>query len=119
MDYIAIFIRQYLKLDVLDTRKQFFNIKRGYTKKFSSSFFYGLHCFLYLLAVTSDGHDIPGVKAAMTMDYSVRSPQDLVGLNPGDEITADIVVPENSNAYLEHIVVTKKGSGPAGPSGAD
>jgi Cu/Ag efflux protein CusF len=47
--------------------------------------------------------------AAMTMDYAVRSAQSLNGLNAGDEITADVVVPgDGSGIYVENIVVTKK-----------
>jgi Cu/Ag efflux protein CusF len=56
-----------------------------------------------------DAADIPGFMAAMTMDYAVRSKQSLDGLNAGDEITADVVVPaEGGGIYVENIVVTKK-----------
>jgi len=61
-------------------------------------------------ALTIDGDDIPGFMSAMTMDYSVRAAQSLTGLNPRDEITADIVVPPDGTPYVENIVVTKKGS---------
>jgi protein SCO1 len=54
-----------------------------------------------------DGQDIPGFMGAMTMPYPVHAHADLAGLNPGDEITADVVV-VNNGAYLEKIVVTKK-----------
>jgi protein SCO1 len=70
-------------------------------------------------SLTVDHEAIPGFMAAMTMPYSVRSAQALADLGPGDEITADVVVPEDGSAYLENIVVTKKGSGTAPPpSGA-
>jgi Cu/Ag efflux protein CusF len=59
-------------------------------------------------ALTIDGQDVPGFMSAMTMDYSVKSAQSLEGLNAGDEISADIVVPEGGTAYLENIMVTKK-----------
>jgi protein SCO1 len=52
----------------------------------------------------------------------VNSAQPVTGLSAGDEITADVVVPDIGNAYIENIMVTKKGSGltnaPAGPTGA-
>ena len=65
-----------------------------------------------------DGQEIPGFMAAMTMPYPVRDTKSLSSLNPGDEITADVVV-TNDGAYLENIVVTKKGApGAAKPSGA-
>lgn len=65
-----------------------------------------------------DGKEIPGFMAAMTMPYPVRDAKSLSLLNPGDEITADVVV-NNEGAYLENIVVTKKAApGTAKPSGA-
>lgn len=65
-----------------------------------------------------DGQEIPGFMAAMTMPYPVRDAKSLSSLNPGDEITADVVV-TNDGAYLENIVVTKKAPpGAAKPSGA-
>ena len=65
-----------------------------------------------------DGQEIPGFMAAMTMPYPVRDTKSLSSLNPGDEITADVVV-TNNGAYLENIVVTKKAvPGAAKPSGA-
>jgi protein SCO1 len=60
-----------------------------------------------------DGQEIPGFMAAMTMPYPVRNKQLLSGLNPGDEITADVVV-AGDGSYLENIVVTKKAA--ASPS---
>ena len=66
-----------------------------------------------------DHEAIPGFMDAMTMPYSVRSAEELAGPRPGDEITADVVLPEGGSAYLENIVVTKKGSGTAStPTGA-
>ncbi|HXQ26345.1 MAG TPA: SCO family protein [Candidatus Acidoferrales bacterium] len=64
-----------------------------------------------------DGQEIPGFMAAMTMPYPVRDAKALASLGPGDEITADVVVTD-SGAYLENIVVTKKGSGGAKPTGS-
>jgi len=65
-----------------------------------------------------DGQEIPGFMAAMTMPYPVKDKQSLSTLNPGDEITADVVV-GSDGAYLENIVVTKKAAPGAGkPSGA-
>jgi protein SCO1/2 len=61
-------------------------------------------------SVMVDGQEIVGFMAAMTMPYSVRDPKLLAPLGPGDEITADVVVTDDG-AYLENIVVTKKGDG--------
>jgi protein SCO1 len=59
-----------------------------------------------------DGQDIPGFMSAMVMPYPVLSASQLNGLEPGDEITADVVVNEDdSTAHLENIVVTKKAGG--------
>jgi protein SCO1 len=70
-------------------------------------------------SVTIDHEAIPGFMEAMTMPYPVRSGRALAGLSPGDEITADVVVPDGGVAYLENIVVTKKSSGTApAPTGA-
>ena len=66
-------------------------------------------------SVMVDGREIVGFMAAMTMPYSVRDTRLLAPLNPGDEITADVVVDDNG-AYIENIVVTKKGDG-NGPTG--
>ena len=64
-----------------------------------------------------DGQDIPGFMSAMTMPYPVKDKASLSTLNPGDEITADVVV-TNDGAYLENIVVTNKAApGSAKPSG--
>jgi protein SCO1 len=59
-----------------------------------------------------DGQDIPGFMSAMVMPYPVLQASQLNGLEPGDEITADVVVNEDdSSAHLENIVVTKKAGG--------
>jgi len=65
-----------------------------------------------------DGKEIVGFMTAMTMPYPVRDAKSLAGLNAGDEITADVVVTDGGDAYLENIVVTKKsdGKGPTGTS---
>jgi protein SCO1/2 len=61
-------------------------------------------------SLTIDHQAIPGFMDAMTMGYTVRSAQTLTGLAAGDEITADVVVPDQGTLYLENIMVTKKGS---------
>jgi protein SCO1 len=66
-------------------------------------------------SVMVDGQEIVGFMSAMTMPYSVRDTKLLVPLAPGDEITADVVIDDNG-AYLENIVVIKKGDG-KGPTG--
>jgi protein SCO1/2 len=68
------------------------------------------------LSVVVNGQEIVGFMSAMTMPYSVHDAKTLAPLGPGDEITADIVV-DDQGAFLENIVVTKKGDG-KGPTGA-
>jgi protein SCO1 len=67
-------------------------------------------------SVNVDGQEIPGFMAAMAMPYPVHDSKALSALSPGDEITADVVVTD-AGAYLENIVVTKKGTGAAQPKG--
>jgi Cu/Ag efflux protein CusF len=57
--------------------------------------------------VVVDHGEIPGFMMAMTMGYSVKSPNLLDSLSPEDQITADVVVNEN-DVWLENIVVVKK-----------
>lgn len=59
--------------------------------------------------LTIDGQDIRGFMSAMIMPYPVLSASQISGLEPGDEITADVVVNQDDmSAHLENIVVTKK-----------
>lgn len=54
--------------------------------------------------------DIPGLMPAMTMTYQVAEPKQMQTLQPGDKITADLVVSENKGR-LEKIAVVSKGDG--------
>jgi protein SCO1/2 len=58
--------------------------------------------------------DIPGLMPAMTMTYQVAAPRDIESLQPGDKITADLVVSE-TKGRLEKIVVVSKGDGKIAP----
>jgi Cu/Ag efflux protein CusF len=58
--------------------------------------------------LTVNHENIPGFMAAMTMPYSVKDSQGLANAQPGDMITADVVVTKNSDYWLEHIAVTDK-----------
>lgn len=61
-----------------------------------------------------DGDEIPGFMGAMAMPYPVRSNDELSKVSPGDEITADIIVPQGDDSpYIQNIVVVKKGTGKA------
>jgi Cu/Ag efflux protein CusF len=69
-------------------------------------------------AANIDAKAIPGFMAAMTMPYSVPDTKKLDELQPGDQVTADLVVhsaPGVLDAHLENIVVTQK----AGAQSAD
>jgi protein SCO1/2 len=63
-----------------------------------------------------DGDAIPGFMGAMAMPYTVHDKGDLTKVAPGDEITADVIVPADSEAYIQNVVIVKKGSGTAGAS---
>jgi protein SCO1 len=54
--------------------------------------------------------DIPGLMPAMTMEYSVADAKQIENLQPGDKITADLVVSDNKG-QLENIVLVSKGNG--------
>lgn len=54
--------------------------------------------------------DIPGLMPAMTMTYEVAEPKQMGALQPGDKISADLVVSENKGR-LEKIAVMSKGDG--------
>jgi protein SCO1/2 len=58
--------------------------------------------------------DIPGLMPAMTMTYQVAEPKQIEALQPGDKITADLVVSE-SKGRLEKIVLVGKGDGKTSP----
>ena len=55
--------------------------------------------------VVVDHKDIPGFMAAMTMPYNAGKDENLTKLNPGDPITADVVV-GSGDTHLENIKVT-------------
>lgn len=61
--------------------------------------------------------DIPGLMPAMTMTYEVAEPKEIEHLQPGDTISADLVVSDNI-ARLEKIVLVKKGDGKLAPGTA-
>jgi protein SCO1/2 len=58
--------------------------------------------------------DIPGLMPAMTMSYQVADPKQIEALQPGDKISADLVVSE-SKGRLEKIVLLSKGDGKSSP----
>lgn len=60
--------------------------------------------------ITVKHGDIPGLMPAMTMMYQVAEPRQIETLQPGDKITADLVVSE-SKGRLEKIVLVSKGDG--------
>jgi protein SCO1/2 len=56
--------------------------------------------------VTLAHEAVPGFMDAMTMPYKLKDPSIVSELHPGDEITADLLVPQGSgDATLDHIVV--------------
>lgn len=61
-----------------------------------------------------DGEAIPDFMEAMTMPYQVKPESELDKLSPGDTITADVVVQDESG-WLENIVVTNHAAPPSKP----
>jgi len=59
--------------------------------------------------ITVKHGDIPGLMPAMTMTYQVAEPRQIMKLQPGDKVTADLVVSENK-ARLERIELISKES---------
>jgi protein SCO1 len=57
--------------------------------------------------VTVNTKDIPGFMPAMTMNYTVRDPQGLQQIEPGDRITADVAV-NHGNYWLEHVTIVDR-----------
>lgn len=57
--------------------------------------------------VTLNNDNIPGFMDAMIMPYKLKDASILSDLHPGDVLTADVLVPQDSNAdvLLDHIVV--------------
>jgi protein SCO1/2 len=64
--------------------------------------------------ITVKHGDIPGLMPAMTMTYQVAEPKQIEALQPGDKISADLVVSE-SKGRLEKIVLVSKGDGKSAP----
>ena len=75
---------------------------------------YRLHGMVLATSVATDEitvqhGDIPGFMPAMTMVYKVKNLSDVQKLRPGDEITADILAPSDSDNYLlDQVVITSK-----------
>ena len=64
--------------------------------------------------VTVKHGDIPGLMPAMTMTYLVAEPRQIEKLQPGDKISADLVVSE-STGRLEKIELVAKEDGKTAP----
>jgi len=56
-----------------------------------------------------DADAIPGFMSAMAMPYPIPDQKALAGLNPGDQIAADVVITGDGKYHLENIVITRKG----------
>ncbi len=50
--------------------------------------------------ITIDHGDIPGFMSAMTMPYVVKDPAVIREVQPGDKITASVVVPSDGSDYF-------------------
>lgn len=58
--------------------------------------------------ISVNHEDIPGFMPAMSMSYSVKDLQGLNQVQPGDVVTADVVVANKDTYWLEHLAVTDK-----------
>jgi Cu/Ag efflux protein CusF len=59
-----------------------------------------------------DNEPIPGFMDAMVMGYTIKPAAELNQLQPGDSITADVVV-QGNDYWLENVAVVLHGSSPA------
>jgi protein SCO1/2 len=66
--------------------------------------------------VTVSHEDIPGLMPAMTMPYRVKDPAEFAKIEPGDSITADLVVGANKTNWLERVVITDRSGRDSLPS---
>jgi protein SCO1/2 len=56
--------------------------------------------------ITLNHEEIPGFMAAMAMPYPVEDPKGFAAAQPGDRITADVVVQKDGKYWLDHIAIT-------------
>lgn len=61
-----------------------------------------------------DNEPIPGFMGAMVMAYTIKPASTLDQLQPGDSITADVVVQPDNKYWLENVKVTGHAKAPAG-----
>ena len=64
--------------------------------------------------VNIDNEPIPSFMDAMVMPYPIKPPAALDQLQPGDSITADIVVAEPGKYWLENVKITGHAKAAAG-----
>jgi protein SCO1 len=62
--------------------------------------------------ITLKHGDIPGLMPAMTMQYMVADPKQIESLQPGDKITADLVVSEAQGRLEKIVLISKAGAKP-------
>jgi Cu/Ag efflux protein CusF len=65
--------------------------------------------------ITVKHGDIPGLMPAMTMQYMVADPKQIENLQPGDKITADLVVSDNKGELEKIALVGKPDIAPKTP----
>jgi protein SCO1/2 len=58
--------------------------------------------------------EIPGLMPAMTMQYAVADPKQIETLQPGDKITAELVVSESKGRLEKIVLLSKAGVKPKG-----
>jgi len=64
--------------------------------------------------ITVKHGDIPGLMPAMTMSYAVDDPKSIETLQPGDKISAELVV-SDEKGHLEKIKLISRGEGKHSP----
>lgn len=66
------------------------------------------------LVVVKHG-EIPGLMPAMTMSYAVLDSKDIEPLHPGDKISAELVVADNTGHLEKIVLVAKAADTPTAP----
>src|ERR1700756_4493066 len=66
--------------------------------------------------ITVSHQEIPGLMPAMTMPYRLKDTAEFANVQPGDAITADLVMDAKKTGWLEKVVITDRSGRDSLPS---